>query len=83
MILAVLQVSRPTFYTWFSRWQTGGLAGLAHVARQGRRPILGAANADPVAAVVRANRQQLKAQDRALDACQVSACAPTGSSSKM
>jgi len=59
-IMAVLQVSRPTVYTWFNRWQTGGLAGLANAAGQGRRPILSAADAEPVAAAVRANRQQLK-----------------------
>ena len=58
--MAVLQVSRSTVYTWFNRWERGGLAGLANVARQGRHPILGAADAAPVAAAVRANRQQLK-----------------------
>ena len=59
-IMAVLQVSRPTVYTWFNRWERGGLAGLANAAGQGRHPILGAADAGPVAAAVRANRQQLK-----------------------
>ena len=59
-IMAVLQVSRPTVYTWFNRWERGGLAGLANAAGQGRHPILGAADAAPVAAAVRANRQQLK-----------------------
>ena len=59
-IMAVLQVSRPTVYTWFNRWERGGLAGLANAAGQGRRPILSAADAEPVAAAVRANRQQLK-----------------------
>ena len=59
-IMAVLNVSRPTVYTWFNRWERGGLAGLANAAGQGRHPILGAADAAPVAAAVRANRQQLK-----------------------
>ena len=58
--MAVLQVSRPTVYTWFNRWESGGLAGLANAAGQGRRPILGAADAAPVVVAVRANRQQLK-----------------------
>jgi len=58
--MAVLHVSRPTVYTWFNRWERGGLAGLANAAGQGRHPILGAADAAPVAAAVRANRQQLK-----------------------
>ena len=59
-IMAVLQVRRPTVYTWFNRWERGGLAGLANAAGQGRHPILGAADAAPVAAAVRANRQQIK-----------------------
>ncbi|WP_188563948.1 helix-turn-helix domain-containing protein [Hymenobacter frigidus] len=59
-IMAVLNVSRPTVYTWFNRWERGGLAGLANAAGQGRRPILGAADEAPVVAAVRANRQQLK-----------------------
>ena len=59
-IMAMLQVSRPTVYTWFNRWERGGLAGLANAAGQGRHPILGAADAAPVAAAVRANRQQLR-----------------------
>ena len=55
-----LGVSSRTVYTWFNRWERGGLAGLANAAGQGRHPILGAADAAPVAAAVRANRQQLK-----------------------
>ncbi len=59
-IMAVLQVSRPTVYAWFNRWEEGGLAGLANAAGQGRRPILAPADEVRVAAAVRANRQQLK-----------------------
>ena len=55
-----LGVSSRTVYTWFNRWERGGLADLANAAGQGRHPILGAADAAPVAAAVRANRQQLK-----------------------
>ena len=58
--MAVLQVSRPTVYTWFNRWKTGGLTGLANAAGQGRHPILEAADAAPVAEAVRTNRKQLK-----------------------
>ena len=47
-IMAVLQVSCLTVYTWFNRWQTGDLVGLAN------------ANLAPVAEAVQANRQQLK-----------------------
>jgi len=60
-IMAVLNVSRPTVYTWFNRWERGGLAGLANAAGQGRHPILGAA-----VAAVRTNRQQLKEVTAAL-----------------
>ena len=47
-------------YTWFNRWQTGGLAGSANAAGQGRRPLLDTADEALVAQAVRANRQQLK-----------------------
>ena len=59
-IMTVLNVSRPTVYTWFNRWERGGLAGLANAAGQGRHPILGAADEAPMVEAVRANRQQLK-----------------------
>ena len=59
-IMAVLNVSRPTVYTWFNRWERGGLAGLANAAGQGRHPILDVADEVPVVEAVRANRQQLK-----------------------
>ena len=54
--MAVLQVNRPTVYTWVNRWQTGSLADFANAVGQGRRPILDTADATPVAVVVRANR---------------------------
>ena len=55
-----LGVSSRTVYTWFNRWEAGGLAGLANAAGQGRRPILSAADEAPVLAAVRTNRQQLQ-----------------------
>ena len=57
--MAVLHVSRPTVYTRFNHWQTGGLAGLANAAGQGRRPMLDTADEALVVQAVRANRQQL------------------------
>ena len=66
--MAVLQVSGPTVYTCFNRWERVGLAGLANAAGQGRRPILGAADAALVAAATGANRQQFK--DVAVMLCQ-------------
>ncbi len=59
-IMAVLDVSRQTVYAWFNRWKECGLVGLANAPGQGRRPLLNAADEAPVAAAVRANRQQLK-----------------------
>ena len=55
-----LDVSSRTIYTWFNRWEAGGLAGLANAPGQGRRPTLTAADEEPVLAAVRTNRQQLK-----------------------
>ena len=55
-----LGVSSRTVYTWFNRWEAGGLAGLANAAGQGRRPILSAADEEPVLAAVRTNRQHLQ-----------------------
>ena len=55
-----LSVSSRTVYTWFNRWEAGGLAGLANATGQGRRPVLTAADEVLVLAAVRTNRQQLK-----------------------
>ena len=55
-----LGVNSRTVYTWFDRGERGGLAGLANAAGQGRRPILSAADEEPVLATVRTNRQQLQ-----------------------
>ena len=55
-----LGVSSRTIYTWFNRWEAGGLAGLANATGQGRRPVLTAADEVLVLAAVRTNRQQLK-----------------------
>lgn len=59
-LMAVLDVSRLTVYAWFTRWETGGLAGLANAAGQGRPPVLTEADRPAVQAAVQANRQQLK-----------------------
>ncbi len=59
-LMAVLDVSRLTVYAWFTRWATGGLAGLANAAGQGRPPVLTEADRHVVQAAVGANRQQLK-----------------------
>jgi len=59
-LTALLEVSRLTVYAWFTRWETGGLAGLANASGQGRPPVLTEADRPAVQAAVQANRQQLK-----------------------
>lgn len=59
-LAALLHVSLGTVYTWFNRWEQGGLAGLANAKGQGRPAILQAADRERVEAAVRTNRQQLK-----------------------
>ena len=59
-LMQVLHVSRTTVCAWFTRWETGGLAGLANAPGQGRPPVLTAADTAQVKAAVEANRQQLK-----------------------
>ena len=59
-LMQVLHVSRTTVCAWFTRWETGGLAGLANAPGQGRPPVLTAADTEQVEAAVRANRQQRK-----------------------
>ena len=56
----LLQVSEATGYSWFNRWEGGGLAGLANAKGQGRPAILQAADREQVEAAVRVNRQQIK-----------------------
>ena len=59
-LAALLDVSQGTVYSWFTRWERGGLAGLANAKGQGRPAILQPADQQRVEAAVRANRQQLK-----------------------
>ena len=65
-LMRVLSVSKQTVYTWFDRWEQGGLAGLANAKGQGRKPLLVAADRERVEAAVRENRQQLKQVTAAL-----------------
>lgn len=59
-LMRLLGVSRLTVYAWFTRWETGGLAGLANAPGQGRPPVFSEADQVPVQAAVQANPQQLK-----------------------
>lgn len=65
-LAALLHVGAGTVYTWFNRWERGGLAGLANAKGQGRPAILAAADREQVEAAVRTNRQQLKEVTTAL-----------------
>ncbi|WP_147374813.1 helix-turn-helix domain-containing protein, partial [Hymenobacter rubripertinctus] len=56
----VLGLQRQTVYSWFARWESAGLAGLANAKGQGRPAILTAADTAQVQAAVQANRQQLQ-----------------------
>ena len=56
----LLGVQGATVRAWFTRWETGGLAGLANAPGQGRPALLGPDDVDRVQAAVTANRQQLK-----------------------
>lgn len=57
-LAALLHVSPATVYTWFNRWEQGGLAGLANAKYPDRPAILQAANRERVEAAVRTNHQQ-------------------------
>lgn len=60
-LAGLLGVQPATVRAWFTRWETGGLAGLANASGQGRPAIPGADDADRGRAAAEANRQQLKA----------------------
>ena len=57
---ALLHVSEATVYSWFNRWERGGLAGLANAKGQSRPAILQAADREQVEVAVRVNHQQIK-----------------------
>ena len=59
-LAVLLDVSQTTGYSWFNRWERGGLAGLVNAQGPGRRAIRQAADGKQVKAAVRANCQQLQ-----------------------
>ena len=59
-LAALLDVGQGTVYSWFNRWERGGLVGLGNAKGQGRPAILQPIDQEQVKAAVRANRQQLK-----------------------
>lgn len=56
----ILQVSTISIYTWFSRWEENGIAGLVNEKGQGRKFILSAADGETIKEKVQAHAQQLK-----------------------
>ena len=56
----VFRVSEICVYSWFKRWETGGITGLRDKAGRGRKPILQAADLSIIKEKVQANAQRLK-----------------------
>ncbi|WP_147374820.1 helix-turn-helix domain-containing protein, partial [Hymenobacter rubripertinctus] len=52
VLTKVLGLQRQTVYSWFARWESAGLAGLANAKGQGRPAILTAADTAQVQAAV-------------------------------
>jgi len=50
----IFRVTVHTVYTWFNRWETGGIKGLKNAIGQGRKPSLCTDNKDHVKAVEKA-----------------------------
>ena len=56
----VFQVSEICVYSWFKRWEAGGIVGLRDKAGRGRKPILRAEDLSIIKEKVQENAQRLK-----------------------
>ena len=56
----IFRVSEISIYTWFKRWERGGIIGLRDKAGRGRRAILQAEDLAVIKEKVQANAQRLK-----------------------
>jgi len=56
----IFRVSEISVYSWFKRWETGGITGLRDKAGRGRKPILQAADLGRIKREVQENAQRLK-----------------------
>ena len=56
----IFRVSENCIYTWFKRWEKGGLVGLRDKAGRGRKPILRDEDLSIIKQQVQANAQRLK-----------------------
>ena len=59
-LASIFRVSEISIYSWFKRWEQGGIVGLRDKAGRGRRAILQAEDLAMVKEKVQANAQRLK-----------------------
>lgn len=56
----IFRVSEISIYTWFKRWEAGGIVGLRDKSGRGRKPILRAQDLAQIKQTVQENAQRLK-----------------------
>ena len=56
----IFQVSEISIYSWFKRWETGGIVGLRDKQGRGRKPLLQAEDLAVIKEKVQENAQRLK-----------------------
>ena len=59
-LAGIFRVSEISIYSWFKRWETGGICGIRDRAGRGRKLILQAADLGQIKRQVQENAQQLK-----------------------
>jgi len=60
VLASIFQVSEISIYSWFKRWETGGIVGLRDKPGRGRKPILQAEDLAAIKEKVQENAQRLK-----------------------
>lgn len=56
----IFRVSEISIYTWFKRWEAGGIVGLRDKSGRGRKPILREQDLAQIKQTVQENAQRLK-----------------------
>ena len=59
-LASIFRVSEISIYTWFKRWEAGGIVGLRDKAGRGRKAILRAEDLAVIKEKVQENAQRLK-----------------------
>lgn len=59
-LAGIFRVSEISIYSWFRRWEAGGICGLRDKSGRGRKPILGAEDLPQIKKQVQENAQRLK-----------------------